>query len=147
MSVLAENRKAYFNYEILETFQAGIELLGFEVKAIKTGRVNISGAFAIIKDNQIWLTNADVPPYQPKNTPADYEPTRPRRLLLRRTEIKYLIGKMRNERLTLVPLKLYTKAGRIKLELGLGRGKRKYEKKEEIEKREVKKEIRRVLKS
>ncbi len=147
MPVLAENRKARFNYDILETFEAGIELKGFEVKAIKSGRISLTGAFATIKDNQIWLTNADIPPYQPKNTPADYDPKRSRRLLLRQAEIKTLIGKLRTERLTLVPLKMYTKAGFIKVELGLGRGKKKYEKREAIKKREVKKEIGRTLKT
>ena len=147
MNIIAENKKAYFNYQILETFEAGIELRGYEVKAIKTGRANIAGAFATIKDNQIWLTNSDVPPYQPKNTPADYNSKRPRRLLLKRSEIKYLIGKMKSDRLTLVPLKLYTKGPLIKVELGLGKGKRKYEKREVIKKRETQREIQRTLKS
>jgi SsrA-binding protein len=146
-NTLSENRKAKFNYDILEIIEAGIELKGFEVKAIKSGRANIAGAFATVKDDQIWLTNADVPPYQPKNTPPDYDPRRPRRLLLKKSEIKYLIGKMRAERLTVMPLKLYNKAGRIKVELGLARGKRKYEKREVIKKREVQKEIRRTLKN
>ncbi|MEK7191946.1 MAG: SsrA-binding protein SmpB [Patescibacteria group bacterium] len=146
MAVLSENRKAYFNYEILETLEAGLELKGFEAKAIKAGRANLTGAFATIKDNEIWLTNADVPPYQSRNTPPDYEPTRPRRLLLNKKEIQHLISKMQSDRLTLVPLKLYTKGGRIKVELGLARGKRKYEKRETIKKRETQKEIRRTLK-
>lgn len=146
MDTLSENRKAYFNYEILETFESGIELKGYEVKAVKSGRASLTGAFATVKDNQIWLTNADIAPYQPKNTPADYEPTRSRRLLLKKSEIQYLIGKMQSDRLTLIPLKLYNKGGRIKVELGLARGKRKYEKRETIKKREVQKEIRRTLK-
>lgn len=146
MTTIAENRKAYFNYQIRETFEAGIELKGFEVKAIKTGRANIVGAFATIKDNRIWLTNADIPPYQPKNTPSDYDSKRPRQLLLKRSEIKYLIGKMQSDQLTLVPLKLYNKKNRIKVLLGLGRGKRKYEKREVIQKREASREIRRTLK-
>ena len=147
MSALSENRKAYFNYEILETLEAGIELRGYEVKAVKSGRASITGAFATIKDEQIWLTNADIPPYQPKNTPADYDPQRSRRLLLKKSEITYLIGKLQSERLTVVPLKLYNKGGRIKVELGLARGKRKYEKRETIKKRETQREIRRTLKS
>ena len=146
MSELSENRKAYFNYEILETLEAGIELRGYEVKAVKSGRASITGAFATIKDEQIWLTNADIPPYQPKNTPADYDPQRSRRLLLKKSEITYLIGKLQSERLTVVPLKLYNKGGRIKVELGLARGKRKYEKRETIKKRETQREIRRTLK-
>lgn len=147
MSVLAENRKAYFNYEILESFEAGLELRGYEVKAIKTGRANIGGAFATLKGQEVYLTNADIPPYQAKNIPADYNPKRPRRLLLKKSEIKNLIGKLQSERLTLVPLKLYTKGSRIKLELALGRGKRKYEKRETIKKREAQKEIRQTLKT
>lgn len=146
MSTLSENRKAYFNYEILETFEAGIELKGYEVKSIKSGRASIAGAFATTKGSEIFLTNADIPPYQPKNIPADYDPTRPRRLLLKKSEIKYLVGKMQSDRLTLVPLKLYNKGGRIKVELGLARGKRKYEKRDVIKKRETQREIRRTLK-
>lgn len=146
MATLAENRKAFFNYEILEAFEAGIELKGYEVKAVKSGKASLAGAFATIKDNQIWLTNADISPYQPKNTPADYDPTRPRRLLLKKSEIQYLIGKMTSERLTVVPLKLYNKGGRIKVEIALVRGKRKHEKRETIKKRETQREIRRTLK-
>lgn len=146
MPTLAENRKARFNYDILETIEAGIELKGFEVKAIKSGKVSLTGAFATIKDEQLWLTNSDISPYQPKNTPADYDSKRPRRLLLRQAEIKTLIGKLKTERLTLIPLTMYTKRGFIKVELGLGRGKRKYEKRETIKKRDVEKEIGRTLK-
>lgn len=144
---LSENKKAYFNYEIVEHFEAGIELKGYEVKAVKSGRANIAGAFATVKDNQIWLTGADIPPYQPKNAPEDYDPTRSRRLLLNRKEIAYLIGKMKSDRLTLLPLKLYNKAGRIKVELGLARGKKQHEKRDVIKKRESQREIRRTLKS
>ncbi len=147
MDTLSENRKAYFNYEILEKFEAGIELKGYEVKAMKSGKASLTGAFATIKDNQIWLTNADISPYQPKNTPADYEPTRSRRLLLKKSEIGYLIGKMTSERLTVVPLRLYNKGGLIKVEIALVRGKRKHEKRETIKKRETQREIRRTLKN
>lgn len=146
MSVIAENRKARFNYEILETFEAGIELKGPEVKAIKSGRANITGAFATMKNGEIWLTNSDIPPYQPKNTPADYDSKRPRRLLMKKSEIKYLTGKIKSDRLTILPLKLYTKKTRIKVELGLGRGKRQYEKRETIRKKESEREIDRTLK-
>jgi SsrA-binding protein len=147
MEALSENRKAYFNYEITEHFEAGIELKGYEVKSAKAGRANIAGSFATVKDNQIWLTGSDIPPYQPKNTPDNYDPTRSRRLLLNRKEIAYLIGKMKSDHLTLVPLKLYNKAGRIKVELGLARGKKQYEKRDVIKKRETEREIRRSLKS
>ena|SRR3989338_1459220 len=147
MPTLSENRKAYFNYEIIETFEAGIELLGLEVRAIKNGRANMAGSFATLKNGEGYLTNLDVPPYQLNNVPSDYNPTRPRRLLLKKEEIKYLAGKMKNDRLTLIPLKLYAKGPKIKVELGLARGKRTYEKREAIKKREVKREIRRTLKN
>lgn len=147
MQILSENRKAYFNYEILETFEAGIELKGFEVKAIKSGKASLAGAFALIRGGEIWITNMNVTPYQPKNTPADYDPSRTRRLLLNKKEIGYLAGKMESDRLTLVPIKLYNKGRRVKLLLGLARGKRKYEKREKIKKRETQKEIRRTLKA
>ncbi len=146
MEALAENRKAHFNYDIVENFEAGIELKGYEVKAVKTGRANIAGCFATVKDNQLWLTGANIQPYQAKNTPPDYDPTRSRRLLLNRKEIAYLIGKMKSDRLTLVPLKLYNKAGKVKVELGLARGKKQYEKRDVIKKRETNIEIRRSLK-
>lgn len=146
MEALAENRKAHFNYDIVENFEAGIELKGYEVKAVKTGRANIAGCFATVKDNQLWLTGANIQPYQAKNTPADYDPTRSRRLLLNRKEIAYLIGKMKSDRLTLVPLKLYNKAGKVKVELGLARGKRQFEKRETTKTREVNREINRTLK-
>src|SRR3989344_2895384 len=144
---ISENKKAYFNYEILETFEAGIELKGYEVKAIRSGRINMAGAFATLKGEEGWLTNADIPPYQPKNTPADYDSKRPRKLLLNKKEILYLIGKMHSDRLTLIPLKLYNKQSKIKVLLGLGRGKRQYEKREVIKKREASREIRRTLKT
>ena len=147
MTAIAENKKAYFNYEILETFEAGIELKGYEVKAIRSGRINMAGAFATLKGEEVWLTNADIPPYQPKNTPADYDSKRPRKLLLNKKEILYLIGKMHSDRLTLIPLKLYNKQSKIKVLLGLGRGKRQYEKREVIKKREASREIRRTLKT
>ena len=147
MLVLSENKKAYFNYEIIEKFEAGIELKGFEVKAAKDGRAQLLGAFATVKDGQMELTNLNITPFQPKNTPPDYDPTRPRRLLMNKKEIIYLIGKMKGDRLTLVPLKLYTKGPRVKVELGLARGKRTYEKREAIKKRESKREIARTLKS
>lgn len=136
MKNLVENRRAYFDYQILETYEAGIELRGFEVKAIKTGRINLAGAFATVKDNQIWLTNADIPPYQPANTPPDYDPKRSRRLLLKKSEIKELIGKSQRAGLTLVPLRVYTKNRHIKVAIGLARGKRKADKRQAIKQRE-----------
>ncbi|MEK7641197.1 MAG: SsrA-binding protein SmpB [Patescibacteria group bacterium] len=144
MNALSENRKAFFNYEIVETFEAGIELLGFEVKSVKAGQANMVGAFATIKGGEIWMTNLDIPPYQAKNTPESYNQTRPRRLLLNKKEILYLTTKMKSDRLTLLPLKMYSKKNLVKVELGLARGKRQYEKRETIKKREVGREMRRA---
>ena len=152
MKALSENRRAFFDYEVLEKFEAGIELKGLEVKSSKLGRLNIAGSFALSRATsrggaEFWLINADIPPYQPNNTPADYNPKRSRRLLLTSKEIKYLLGKLTGENLTLVPLRVYTKRGLIKIELGLVRPKKKYDKRETIKKREAKKEIARTLKS
>lgn len=142
---LAKNKKAYFDYEILETFNAGIVLKGFEVKAIKNGKINIAGSFVIIRDNQAYLLNADIQPYQPKNTPLDYDPKRTRSLLLQKKELSRLIGLTKQKGLTLIPLNVYTARNLIKIEFGLCRGKRKYEKRETIKKRETQKEIRRYI--
>ena len=142
---ITTNKRAYFNYQILETYEAGIELKGFEVKAIKSGRVNLAGSYAILKDSQIWLLNTDVPPYQPKNTPLDYDSKRSRRLLLKKTEIKGLIGKIQEKGLTLVPLKVYTKNRKIKIEIGLAKSRKKVDKRELIKKRESEKEIKETM--
>ncbi len=146
MTDLADNRRARFDYEILETIEAGIELRGFEVKSVKTGHINLAGAFAVIKNNEAWLLNTTIPPYQPGNTPSDYDPTRSRRLLLRKSEIKELIGRASQKGLTLVPLKVYTKKSKIKVLLGLGRHKKKGDKRETIKKREAEREMERATK-
>ncbi len=147
MKTLAENKKAYYNYEILEKFEAGISLLGQEVKSLKTRGVNLAGTYAVLKDEEVFWLGAKIPPYQPKNAPADYNPERSRKLLLRKTEIKYLIGKTSQRGLTLIPLKVYTKNGKIKLEFGLAKGKKKFDKREQIRKCEVEREIQRELKT
>ena len=146
MKPIAENKKAYFDYEILETFEAGVVLLGHEVKSIKTGHISLRGAFVVVKNEELFLINANVPPYQPKNTPKDYKPERSRKLLLHKSEIKSLIGKTKQKGLTLAPLKVYTKKGKIKILFGLARGKRKVDKREKIKKREFKKQKERMLK-
>lgn len=146
MAVFAENRKAYFNYEILEKFQGGLVLTGQEVKSIKMGRVQIAGSYVVPQRNELWLVGATIPPYQPANAPRDYNPGRSRKVLVRKKEINYLVGKAKERGLTLLPLRVYTTpAGRIKLEFGLGRGKKKWDKREAIKKREVEMEMRRVL--
>lgn len=141
-----ENRKVRFDYEILETYEAGIELLGFEVKSIKSGRAGLAGSFAVVKGSELFLINASIPPFQPKNAAADYDPARSRRLLLHKSEIKELVGKVVQKGLTLVPLKMYNKHSRIKVLIGLARHKKKGDKREIIKKRETKREIDRVMK-
>ncbi len=145
MAVLAVNKKARFDYDILETYEAGIELRGFEVKSARAGRANLAGAFAVIRSGEAWLLNASIPPYQTKNTPAGYDPARSRRLLLNRDEIKELIGKTARQGLTLVPLEMYTKGPRIKLSLGLARHRKQYDKRAKIREREDRRKIERAL--
>lgn len=146
MTELATNRRAHFDYEILETYEAGISLFGFEVKAIKSGRINLAGAYALIRNNEAWLINATIPPYQTANAPLTYDPTRTRRLLLHKSEIKELIGATSEKGLTIVPLKVYTKNNLVKVLLGLGRHKKKADKRESIKRRETDREIERTLK-
>jgi len=147
VKVLAENKKAYYNYEILEKFEAGIALIGQEVKSLKTRGVNLAGNYVVLKDEEVFWVGANIAPYQPKNAPPDYNPERSRKLLLKKSEINYLIGKSKQKGLTLVPLKLYTtRSGKIKLEFALVRGKKKFDKREKIKEREIERKIERVLK-
>lgn len=145
MKVLSENKKAYFEYEILEKFEAGMVLTGQEVKSIKNGRVNLAGSYVVLRGLEPYLLNANIPPYQPKNAPKDYDSARTRKLLLKKTEINYLIGKSQQKNLTLLPLRVYTKDGKIKLEFGVGRGRKKEDRREVIKKRETDREMRRTL--
>lgn len=141
---LAENRRARFDYDILEKYEAGLELSGQEVKSAKAGRMNLAGSYAVIRGGEAWLLNAHLPPYQPKNAPTDYEPARTRRLLLRREEIKDLLGRLHEKGLSLLPLRAYVKRGLVKLELGLGRSRKSKDKREVLKKRSVEREMRRV---
>ncbi|MBZ9572849.1 SsrA-binding protein SmpB [Patescibacteria group bacterium] len=144
--IIVENKKAYFNYQILEKFKAGIVLIGQEVKAIKSGKISLRGSFVVLRDEEIFLIGANIPPYQPKNAPKDYNPQRSRKLLLKKVEIKHLIGKAHQKGLTMVPLRVYTDKGKIKLEFAIARGKKKFDKRELIKKREIEREIQRALK-
>jgi len=148
MRIILENKKALFDYTILEKFEAGIVLQGIEVKSIKTGRMNLRGSFVVIKqpDAEIFLIGANIPPYQPNNTPDSYDPKRSRKLLLKKIEIKRLIGKSREKGLTMVPIKVYTIKGKIKIEFAIVKGKKKFDKRDKIKKRETKKEIEREIK-
>ena len=146
MKILAQNKKAYYNYEILEKFEAGISLIGQEVKSLKTRGVNLAGNYVVLKNEEVFWVGANVHPYQPKNAPPDYNPERSRKLLLKKSEIKYLIGKSQQRGLTLIPLKLYTtRSGRIKLDFAIARGQKKFDKREQIKKREIERKIQQAL--
>lgn len=141
MKTLAENKRASFDYDIAEKYEVGIELTGQEVKSAKGGRLNLASSYAVPKGGELLLVNASIPPYQPKNTPASYEPARSRRLLLHKEEIKSLAGKLRQKSFSLIPLRAYIKNGFVKLELGLGRSRKKSDKREVIKKRDARREI------
>lgn len=145
MQVYAENRKAHFDYEVLDKYEAGLVLQGQEVKSIKGGHMNLNGSYVVFVHGQAVLIGAKVPPYQPKNTPEDYNPEQSRKLLLNKKEIDYLYGKSQEKGFALIPLKVYEKSGRIKLEFGLAKGKKKYDKKEKIKERDVERQTRREL--
>ncbi len=147
MEFLAENKKVFLNYEVLEKFNAGIELLGLEVKSLKAKRGTLNGAYVLARGNEVFLLGATIPPYQPKNTPVDYEPTRPRRLLLTKKEISQMVGWENQRGLTIVPLSLYNSGRKIKVTIAVARGKKKYDKRETLKKREANREIQRTLKN
>ena len=144
----ASNRKAKFDYDILEAFEAGLILEGHEVKSIRGGHITLAGSVVTFRGDTPFLTNCRISPYPyAKGTmPADYNPERSRQILLNRQEIDYLRGKAQTNGLTIVPLSVYTKGRHIKLEIALARGKKKYDKRESIKKREVEREMRRKMK-
>ena len=141
-NVLAENRRARFDYEIEEKFESGIELRGYEVKSAKDGRFQIAGAQVLSRGGEAWLVNSHIPPYQPKNMPPDYAEDRARRLLLTKEEIKTITGMLRDKGQRLIPLRAYLKNGFIKLELGLGRIRKKSDKRDVLKKRAHVREMR-----
>ncbi len=146
MQTYATNEKAHFDYRILETLEAGLVLVGHEVKSIRAGRCSIKGAYVKILSDEAWLLGATVSPFQPGNVPPDYDQQRNRKLLLKKKELNYLTGKSQEKGLTLVPIKLYNKNGLIKLEVGIGQGKKKADKREKIVEREAQRKIERALK-
>lgn len=147
MSDLAVNRRATFDYEILETFEAGLSLIGTEAKSIRAGRANLAGAFVVLRGGEAFLVNADIPPYQNANAPSGYDPARARRLLLHRRELNTLIGAAKQKGLTLVAIRLYTKGPRIKLAFGLCRRKKPHDRRERIREREDRKNISRAMRN
>src|SRR5260370_17739772 len=134
-SNIAENRKSYHDYHLLETFEAGIALLGTEVKAIREGRVNLRDSYARVEDGELFLYNVNISPYSHRGY-ADHEPLRRRKLLLHREEIRKLIGKTVEKGMTLVPVRLYFKNGRVKIAVSLAKGKQLYDKRETVKRRE-----------
>jgi SsrA-binding protein len=145
MKPYAENKKARFNYEILEEFEAGIILNGPEVKSVRAGQISLKEAFATVSRGEIWLTNAHISPYKPAQT-KDYEPTAPRKLLLKKGEIEKIGGKLAGEGTALVPLRVYDKKGKIKVEIGLARGRKKYDKREQLKRKDLNRDLAKDLK-
>lgn len=143
--IVTVNRKARHNYHILDTIEAGIALVGTEVKSLREGRINLKDSYARIKNGEVWLVGVHISPYS-HGSYNNHPPERDRKLLLHRKEIRRLIGKVQESGLTLVPLKVYFRNGIAKVELGLARGKRVYDKRDDIAKRDVQREISRKLK-
>jgi len=143
---IAENRKAFHDFHLLESFEAGLVLLGTEVKAIREGRVNLRDSFARVEDGEVFLYNVNISPYSHRGY-ADHEPLRRRKLLLHRAEIRKLIGKTVVKGMTLVPVRLYYKKGRVKVAVSLAKGKKDYDKRETIKQREADRETRAAIKS
>ncbi len=146
MANYAENRKARFDYEILDKYETGIELLGSEVKSVRGGSMSLEGAFVIIRGGEAFLINANIPPYQVKNAGEDYDPLRNRKLLLTKKELQELAASEKNKSLTIVPISVYNKGRKVKVGIALVKGKKKFDKRENTKKRETDREIRREFK-
>ena len=144
IKTIATNRKARHDYHIEDTYEAGLVLTGTEIKSIRAGRVNLRDSFATIKEGELWLLNAHIAPYD-QGTYANHEPRRPRKLLMHRREINRIAGKLLEKGFTLVPLRLYLKHNRAKVELGLARGKKQYDKRAALRQRETRREIDRAV--
>jgi len=144
---LLEHPKARFDYEILETFEAGLELTGYEVKTLRKHQGSLLGAYVVVRGGEAFLVGATIPPYQQNNTPKEYDATRPRRLLLSKKELGTLANTESTKGLTLVPVSVYNKGRVLKLSVAIARGKKKFDKRETIKKRETDRDIRRTLKN
>lgn len=146
MSTFIDNRKAHFNYSIEETFEAGIELMGYEVKSVKKGQGNINSAFCIVRGGEAFIVGLHIPPYQPNNTDMTYDPDRTRKLLLSKKEIKKMGDKDDIKGLTLVPLSMYSKGRHIKVSVAVAKGKKVFDKRETIKNRDLDREMAREYK-
>jgi SsrA-binding protein len=143
--IICTNRQAHFNYHVEENFEAGLVLQGTEVKSLRDGRANLKDSYASIDGGEVFLYNCHISPY-PNGGYANHEPERPRKLLLHNREIRRLTGKTQERGLTLIPLKLYFKRGKVKVEMGLARGKKQYDKREDMKRRDADREIERAFK-
>jgi SsrA-binding protein len=143
---LIENKKAHFNYEILEKYEAGMQLMGAEVKSLKMKSGSLAGSHVIIRGGEVYIVGMEIPPYQPNNMPKDYDQSRTRKLLLKKKEIDYLFGKSNQRGLTLVPISVYLKGSLLKLSFGVARGLKKYDKREKIKKRDTERDTEREMK-
>lgn len=144
--ILSDNRQARHQYEVLERFEAGIALKGTEVKSLRLGKANLRDGYALIRDAEIWLHNVHISPHESASQVFNHDPRRVRKLLLHKDEIRRLVGKVEQQGLTLVPLKLYLKEGRVKVDLGLCRGKKLHDKREALKQKQEKRETARALK-
>lgn len=145
MTRYADNSKARFDYEVLEHFTAGIELLGMEVKSVREGKMNLRGTFVVIRGNEAYLMGAEIPAYQPKNAPKEYDALRARKLLLTKSELEELKNAEGTKGLTIIPLSVYNKGRFLKLDIAIARGKKKFDKRQAIKKRDVERDLKRSL--
>ena len=146
IKIICQNRKAHHDYQILEALEAGLALSGPEVKSLRLGRANLKDSYAQVKGGEVWLHQAHISPYE--NAPAgEQEPTRVRKLLLHRHEIKRIMGKVQGKGLTLIPLKLYFRSGKAKVEVALAKGKKLYDKRETIRERDEEREMQRAIRN
>lgn len=145
MKTIAHNRKASYEFNILEKFEAGIQLTGHEVKSAKTGHMSLGGGRVYFSEETPYLAGVEISSFQPKNTPKGYDSSRPKKLLLKQKEIKYLIGKTSDTSLTIIPIRAYIKNGLVKIEIALAERKKKRDKREQIKKRDIKRDVQREV--
>lgn len=144
--ILSDNRQVRFLYEIIETFQVGIELKGTEVKSIREGKVNLRDGYALIRNEEMWLINVHISPWGTASNYFNHDPRRTRKLLLHKAEIRKLLGKVEQKGLTLVPVKMYLKNGWVKLDIGLAKGKKLHDKREDMKRRDDQRDMERAMK-
>lgn len=137
MKDYASNSKATFDYEILDTLEGGLVLKGIEVKSIRTGKASIKGSYVKVFNNKLFLVGANIAPYQASNTPKEYDPQSDREVLIKKAQLNELLGKVKSAGITMVPLRIYDKRGLLKLEIGIAKGKKKYDKRDAIKKKDV----------